>query len=196
MLRAILVVFASAPVISFALNWGAEFLHTSHAVAQKDVGRYLWMPPVLFDAGAVLFGHLASVRARRVRDGSPPRAVFVVAAVLCATAAVVPWATGPWSAVFLCGLAMAGGGGLFAILTADMMNRIPPGSVSTAGGITAAAQSLAYIIANPLIGYAVKASGTYTAALVALGAWAVPGCVAWLLWPAPPPHAPEPAEPS
>ena len=195
-LRAILVVFASAPVISFALNWGAEFLHTSHAVAQKDVGRYLWMPPVLFDAGAVLFGHLASVRARRVRDGSPPRAVFVVAAVLCATAAVVPWATGPWSAVFLCGLAMAGGGGLFAILTADMMNRIPPGSVSTAGGITAAAQSLAYIIANPLIGYAVKASGTYTAALVALGAWAVPGCVAWLLWPAPPPHAPEPAEPS
>jgi ACS family hexuronate transporter-like MFS transporter len=193
-LRAVLVVLASAPVIAFFLNWGAKLLVRAYALEQADVGRYLWLPPLLFDAGAVAFGHLASRRAaaRGVRRGEPDRPLVAAAALLCTTAALVPLASGPAGAMLVAGVAMAGGGALFALVTADMLARVPPGSVSTAGGITAAAQSLAYIVANPLVGKAVQASGSYTGTLVALGLWVVPGCVAWLAWSPPPPWS-EPA---
>ena len=72
------------------------------------------------------------------------------------------------------------GNTLFALLTHDMLSRVPRETVAMAGGITAAAQSLAYIVANPLIGRSVQRSGSYTATLVMLGAWLVPGTVAWL----------------
>ena len=81
---------------------------------------------------------------------------------------------------------MAGGGGLFAILTADMLARVPPSAVSLAGGLTAAAQSLAYIVANPLIGRSVQRTHTFAWATMSLAAWLVPGCLLWLLWKAPP----------
>ena len=55
-----------------------------------------------------------------------------------------------------CG-ALVGGGGLFALLTGDMLSRALPWRVSTAGGMTAAAQSLAYVVANPLMGAAIPA---------------------------------------
>jgi drug/metabolite transporter (DMT)-like permease len=81
---------------------------------------------------------------------------------------------------------MAGSGGVIALNTADMLGRVPPGVVSTAGGITAAAQSLAYIIANPLIGSLKDHDVTYFAIVLGLAAWVVPGCLIWLLWSPPP----------
>src|SRR5262249_44506589 len=75
-----------------------------------------------------------------------------------------------------------GGGGLFALLTGDMLARVPAKIVSRAGGMTAASQSLAYIIASPLIGWSVDRYGGYLYALTALGLWVVPGTLVWLLW--------------
>ncbi|MCZ7684863.1 MAG: hypothetical protein M5U28_41265 [Sandaracinaceae bacterium] len=78
-------------------------------------------------------------------------------------------------------MVLAGGGGLFAILTADLMTGVGPALAASAGGITAAAQSIAYIVASPLIGRAVESSGGYDLALVALAVWLVPGTLVWVL---------------
>ena len=50
-------------------------------------------------------------------------------------------------------------------------------------GLCAAAQSVAYIVANPLIGMPVKRTHGYSASLVMLGVWVIPRCLLWLLWP-------------
>jgi MFS transporter, ACS family, hexuronate transporter len=63
-----------------------------------------------------------------------------------------------------------------------MLARVPRNAVSTAGGLIAAAQSLAYVVASPLIGRAVDALGSYTWIFIAVGLWVLPGCVAWLAW--------------
>lgn len=188
-LRAIAVVLASAPILSFTLNWTSKFLVSAHGLAQSDMGRFLWVPPVLMDIGAIGFGHFASQRARsRGNDGSPHRLLLALAAALTASGMAMPFTGGPWAAVVVAGAVMAGGGGLFALLTADMLSRVPPSAVSTAGGITAAAQSLAYIIASPIIGRTVERTGSYTAILIALALWVLPGCILWLAWAPPPLH--------
>ncbi len=186
-LRAVVVVIAAAPAIAFVLLWGAKYLVRDYGLAQSDVGRYLWLPPLFFDLGALAFGDLASRRAlRRGLDGTPDRALVGVAAVMAAMVGFMHQPSGPWGTMLIAAVAMAGGGALFALVTSDMLARVPPGAVSTAGGVAAAAQSLAYIVANPLIGRAVQHDGHYRAVVVALGAWVVPGCVAWVLWKPPP----------
>lgn len=180
MVRALLAVFAVAPIAGFALGWGAKYLATTFAVAQEDIGHYLWLPPLLFDAGAIVFGDLAS-RQRRPA-GVPPRALFAVALVLAATLALLPAATSPWTAMGILGAAMVGAGAAYTFVTADLLARVPPASVSLAGGIMAGAQSLALIVAEPLIGWSIDSHGHYDVVTVALGALVVPGSLAWLLW--------------
>lgn len=185
-IRAIAVVFACAPAMSLMLNWGAKYLVKTYGLKQADLGLLLVVPPLFFDIGAVLFGHLASVRAKARGDGAPHRLLLGTAMVLTSALSATPLCTTPWQCVLVIGVAMAGGGGLFALLTADMLSRVSPKSVSSAGGISAATQSLAYIIANPIIGYLVDRTGSYASVMVGLGAWVVPGCLLWILWPPPP----------
>jgi hypothetical protein len=64
-----------------------------------------------------------------------------------------------------------------------MLARVSLPHVSMAGGMTAAAQSLAYVIANPIVGRVVKRSGSYDGVLLVLGALVLPGAIAWALWP-------------
>jgi ACS family hexuronate transporter-like MFS transporter len=180
-LRAILVVFASAPTIAFLLLWGSKYLVRTYGLTQTEVGHYLWFPPLCFDLGAVAFGDLSS----RSREDTP-RKLFAVAALLALAVFAAPMAKTPWGSIAICGVALAGGGGLFALLTSDMLARVPAAAVSLAGGCTAAAQSLAYIVANPLIGRTVQKTGSYSTVLTALAIWTIPGCVAWLLWRPPP----------
>lgn len=181
-LRAVLVVFASAPTIAFVLLWGSKFLVKTYGLTQSQVGHYLWLPPLFFDLGAVLFGDLASRR----KDGATPRLLLAMAMLLSLAIVFAPRATTPWGGIGIAGVALMGGGGLFALLTSDMLARVPSSAVSLAGGCTAAAQSLAYIIANPLIGRTVQKTGSYSLALTALAIWTIPGCIAWLLWTPPP----------
>lgn len=186
-LRAVAVVVASAPAISFMLLWGAKYLVKDHGLTQKQVGSLLWIPPLMFDLGAVLFGHFASQRGSRPNhDGSPPRLLFVLALTLSLAIGAMPYAPSPTSAMITGGFAMAGGGGLFALLTSDMLARVPKSVVSSAGGITAAAQSLAYIVANPLIGRSVERHGTYTPVLLQLALFIAPFSLLWLVWRPPP----------
>ncbi len=182
-LRALLVVLASAPLIGFILLWSSKVLVKNHALTQAEVGHYLWLPPLVFDVGAVAFGHLASARAKkRGHVNAAENGLLLAAMVLGVALVAVRWSHDAWTTTALLGVAMAGGGGLYALFTADMLSRVPPSAVSTAGGITAAAQSLTYIVANPLIGMSVESSGSYSTVLLALGVWVIPGCLGWILW--------------
>ena len=186
-LRTVTVVIASSPMMAFLLNWGSKYLVHDHGLTQSEVGGYLIFPPLSMDVGAILFGHLASVRAKRLKDGSPPRALLVAAGALCAMGAASPLGGGPVGAIALASAGMAGGGALATLITADMLARVHPGAVSTAGGIATAAQALSYLVAGPLIGRALGNGAGYPAVLAALGLWVLPGCAAWLLWKPPPP---------
>jgi hypothetical protein len=95
---------------------------------------------------------------------------------------------GTWPAVLLVGLGAAGGGGLYTLLTADMMSRIDPARVSAAGGLTAAAQSLVYIVLNPVVGRWIDVSHSYDGPLALLGGVAIPGAIAWSAWSPAQPH--------
>lgn len=180
MLRALCAIVAAAPIFGFSQVWGAKYLVRTFSIAQGDVGTYLILPPLLFDAGAILFGHFAS-RQRR-DEGVPAKALFAIGIVLAVTLALLPQVATPWQSMILMGIANAGGGGVYTIATSDLLARMPANCVSFAAGILACAQSLAYIIVFPLIGRAVDRTGSYDAVGIALGLWAIPGSVVWLLW--------------
>jgi ACS family hexuronate transporter-like MFS transporter len=179
-IRGLLAVFAAAPVIGFTAAWGAKYLVWTHAINQKQVGDYLWLPPLCLDAGAIVFGDLAS-RLRRP-EGRSPVVLYFGALILASAIAFVPWAMSPWKAIALLGLASAGGGAMYTLSTADMLAKLAPGIVSFAGGTLAGAQSLALIIANPLIGYAVDHLDNYDAVTLTLALCAVPGSLIWIAW--------------
>lgn len=180
LVRGLCAIFAVAPLFGIALAWGAKYLHATFGIQQADVGHYLWLPPLVFDVAAILFGHLASKQQRAA--GAPPRTLFAIGMLLAASLVLLPWMTDPWHAVYLVGIAMAGGGIVYTLATADMLQRMPVGSVSFAAGAMAGSQSLALIIVNPIIGALVDHYGDYDVAAMAVGAWALPGCLAWLLW--------------
>jgi ACS family hexuronate transporter-like MFS transporter len=184
-LRAVLLVMASAPTIMFVLTWTAKLFVRQHWATQDEMGRWLWIPPLFFDAGAVAAGAFASRLDRRLPAGSAKSHHVLVGscAILASALALLPLCTTALSGVLVGGVALAGGGGLFALLTGDMMLRLPPSRASSAGGLTAAAQSVAYIVANPLVGKAVDVTHSYTVALIALGALNLPGALAWMIWP-------------
>jgi hypothetical protein len=180
LIRALIGVFAAAPVFGFAQTWGAKYLVRTFGLGQGDVGGYLWLPPLLFDAGAILFGDLAS-RQRRP-EGVPPRALFAIGAALAAELALLPFAATPWQSMLIIGVANAGSGVLYTLITSDLLGRMPPGTVSFAGGIMAGAQSLALIIASPLIGRTVDHLHSYDAVALGLAVWVIPGSAIWLAW--------------
>jgi ACS family hexuronate transporter-like MFS transporter len=191
-LRGVLPIVASAPAIAFLLNWGAKYLDAVHHLNLQQAKKYLVLVPLLFDIGAIAFGHIASVRARSgKRGGRPDRPVFVAAALLTTAIAAVPFARTPLEAMLLAGASGAGGAGLFALTTSDMLARVPQEDVGTASSLGACAQSLAYIIASPLLGKLIDVSGGYTLPFLALGVWVIPGCIGWLAWTLRPPHADE-----
>ena len=179
-IRGLVAVFAVAAVNGFSAAWGAKYLVWTHAIDQKHVGDYLWLPPLALDVGAILFGDLGS-RLRR-KDGSPPASLYLAALILVSAIAFVPWAMSPWKATALLALASAGGGAMYTLSTADMLAKLAPGIVSFAGGTLAGAQSLALIIANPLIGYAVDHRDNYDAVTIVLALCAIPGALIWIAW--------------
>jgi hypothetical protein len=178
--RACLLVLATSPLFAFVLLWGSKLLHDRLGVPQAEVGHYLWLPPLLFDVGAVTFGHLASVHAQKHGVGSTPIALVVTAALLATTLGGLALATTPWQLAIIAGLAMAGGAGLFAILTAEMIRGVGPGAAATAGGATASAQSLMYVIANPSIGRGVEVFDGYGLVITVIASLVLPGALLWL----------------
>jgi ACS family hexuronate transporter-like MFS transporter len=176
-LRAILAVVASAPINGFVLQWGAKLLVARHAVLQQDVGHYLWLPPILFDAGAIGFGWLA-----RGTSAAPRRGLFLSATLLLCTIGALGLGPGPWATTLVAGLAIAGGGGVYALTTSDMLSRVLPDRVAAASSVTASAQSLALILLFPAIGVVLQETHSYLLVGLGLMLWAIPGTLAWLLW--------------
>jgi predicted MFS family arabinose efflux permease len=186
--RALLVTMASAPALGYYLNWGSKLLVRHHGLTTTQTGAYMWLPPVLFDLGSIAFGSLASAHARRTKL-APARLVLFVAMLLGTAGAALPLAAtagGPWLTMLVAGVAMAGGGGLYAIATSDMLCRVPAEAVSSASGLTAAMQSAMLIVTSPLVGRSIDLTKSHFPAIVALSLWVVPGCLAWLRWRPPP----------
>lgn len=179
MIRALAAIFSAAPVIGFMLLWGPKYLAEVHHVEQVDVGHYAWLPPLAFDIGAIGFGHFASQLRDRERA---VRGLFAIGCLLALVVAALPIAGGPWGAVAMLSVAVAGGGALYTIATADLMGRVPADCVSTASGVLAGAQSLMMIVMNPLIGAVVDYTGNYVGVVAVIGAITIPGSLVWLLW--------------
>ncbi|HVY45218.1 MAG TPA: MFS transporter [Minicystis sp.] len=185
-LRLVAIVIASAPFLNLVMNWGATYLVGDHGLSQHDVGYYLAFPPIVFDAGSIAFGKAASHLRARTDRPVPPWLVALASAMLLAGAAV-PFAPGPLGAMLVASVAMAGGAGLYALGFVDALGRVPPRAVATVGGLGAAAQSIAQIVVNPLIGWSVESTHHYTRIFVLLGLWVLPGAGFWLAWnPRPP----------
>jgi hypothetical protein len=186
-LRALVLVFASAPTIMFNLLWLPKYLGKVHGVGTDELAGYIWLPALCFDVAAIGFGLVVWWRERRPHDGevrSHPDLLFG-GAVLASALAFLPLLPepSPWGAVLLASASMAGGGVLYTRLTADMLARVNPANVSMAGGLTAASQSLAYILFNPLVGFVRDETKSYTPIVLALGLLNLPGAIAWILWP-------------
>lgn len=181
-LRAALLVIGSAPGIMLVLNWFPQILDKTFHVTQNDQARYVWAPPAAFDVGAIGFGWIASFRDRRATGGiAEKRDLVALGALFAAMLVVVPRVSHPLHATIVLSVAMIGGGAIYTLITSEMLARIDPKLTATAGGITAAAQSVAQIIAGPLIGKSVDKSGGYTIALSVLGGWVIPFALAWIL---------------
>jgi MFS transporter, ACS family, hexuronate transporter len=180
-LRALVAVIGAAPTIMFAQTWAAQYLVEHWKLPRTGISGYLLVPPLLFDLGAVGFGWLASRR----ETGAPRthRDLLLTAAVLGSMLALSPFAPSPGVAMALFGAAACGGGGVYVLVTADMLARVPPSRTSSAGGMTAAAQSIALVAANPLIGLSVDRTHDYVVATVALGLMVLPATLVFLLWP-------------
>ena len=181
--RAMILVVGVAPTAGFLLLWGAKFMrHEFHATLQQ-LGALLIIPSLCFDIGSISFGDLAARRRKKFsnHDGKADSALLITGMLLVSCVGFLSFTQSPLQAALVMGVALAGAGGLFAMLTSDMLTRISPSLSARAAGFTAASQSLAYIIANPLIGKSVDAFSNYRVATFALAAAAIPACVAWLL---------------
>lgn len=179
--RAVVAVLFTSPLMALCFLWSAKLIvHNAH-VAPLSVGRFLWIPPVLFDLASIAFGALSSRRHRHGVVHAPPKGLYAAAALMAIVGGVlIGRSDTPWLFVASTSLAIAGGGAMFAMLTEDMLARVAPSRVSTASGITAASQSIAYVIANPLIGLARERTTDAKLTLV-IGLLVIPGALVWLL---------------
>ncbi len=175
MIRAFVSILAIAPAVNVFAAWGSKYLVRRFDIHQEDVGHYLWVPPLCLDVGALLFGDLVARTGR-------PRALYVVAALMTMTLGLLPFVETPWQAMAVLGVTVGGGGAVYTITTADMLGRMPPEAVSVAGGLIVTAQSIALIVANPLVGRAVDYYGNYDGVAIVVGLWVLPGTLLWLLW--------------
>jgi ACS family hexuronate transporter-like MFS transporter len=187
-LRAVVAVIGSAPAIMFVLNFSSQYLVEHWHMPRLSTRGYLVIPPLLFDVGAVGFGWWAS-RRERGHDASDPSTrrthtgLLALAGALAALLTLAPLAPSPAIAMAIFGAAGCGGGGIYVLVTADMLSRVPLAKTSSAGGMTAAAQSLAHIAAAPLVGMAIDRTHSYSVALVTLGLVVLPTTAAFALWP-------------
>lgn len=105
--------------------------------------------------------------------------LYGVAMLVAADLVFLPHVTTPWQSMIVIRIASAGAG---ALCTDDMLSRLVPEAVSFAGGIIAGAQSLSFIIMNPLIGRAVDRLHDYNVVALTLGIWVIPGSLIWIAW--------------
>jgi predicted MFS family arabinose efflux permease len=181
-LRGMLCVVTSAPAIMMVLTWFPQYLAEGRHATQSEMARVLWIPPLAFDLGAIGFGALGS--ALRGADARPPRWLMLAAAALGSALFLVPSAEGIRGAILFGSVSMAGCAGLYALNMANVLTQVAPNETSRAGGMLAAAQSLAHIIANPLVGVVVDRTHSFSGPLLLTGLVVIPGTLIWAAFPA------------
>lgn len=175
--RSFVATFALAPVVGFSVLWLAKFLAFAHGLSPQQAAIFLAPPALCFDLGSVLFGYFAS------RSPKAARACFSVAAALASLMGGLAFMSTPLTVSALCCLSLVGVGGALAVVTGQLIASVPSTLVSSSMAIGgAAAQSLALIIAMPLIGTAVDRTGSYVPALLSIAASALIGAGLWLSW--------------
>jgi predicted MFS family arabinose efflux permease len=147
----------------------------------------MWLPPMCFELGTIGFGVLSSLLERaRSRRGSDPGGarvvLFTIAMAIALLIVAVPVFSGPWGGIGMVGVAVFGAGGLMTLLTSDLLSRVPRARAAAAAGFVSASLSLGFILANPLIGVLVDATGGYTLSFAAMGLWLLVGTILWLGW--------------
>lgn len=183
--RTLCAVLATSPTMAFVFLWAAKVLVGKGGIEPLSVGKYLWIGPVVFDLASIVFGRLSSRRHRHGVAQSSPKGLFVAAAMLLLLSALVlNLSNHPWAIVLAFSMAFSGGGAIFALVTEDMLSRLPSSRVSTASGLSAASQSVAYIIVNPLIGIA-RGHFSWNTIAIALACCLIPGAAVWLFTTAP-----------
>ncbi|HEY2509560.1 MAG TPA: MFS transporter, partial [Polyangiaceae bacterium] len=160
MVRGLLGLLAVVPASAFMMAWEAKFYVREAHLTQGQLPAYLVTSAVLYDAGALLFGDLASRRARRRADGSPARLLFGAGAALAAAGMLV-LSTAHDATATLAGMALGatGRGAIVTLANSDTLARVPQRAVAAAGGIIASVQSLGAIVVNPVIGGVVQKHG-------------------------------------
>jgi sugar phosphate permease len=188
MRRGLVGLLAIVPASAFMMAWEAKLYVRVTELAQKDLAVYLTTSAVLYDAGALLFGDLASRRAKRRGDASPHRALFACGAVL-ATAGMVAlcFARSPTGVLTGMALGAIGRGAIVTLANSDTLARMPQRAVAAAGGVIASVQSLGAIVLNPIIGATAQSRG-YAPITASIAAWTLPLAIAWIAWPAPAPE--------
>jgi MFS family permease len=186
--RAVLAIFGIAPIVMFVNSWTAKYLVDIWHVERHHIGHLLVIPPVAFDAASVMFGWAQSrAEAKWSQTDGADRPthtwLFVLATVLSTAIALTPLAPSAGLAMLPLAVAAFGMSGIYALVTADMLGRVPVSRASFAAGLIAAAQSIAHAISGPLVGWTVDRTRGYGVALVGLGVFAVPMSVAFLIWP-------------
>ena len=173
--RGLCGVLALSFITGFVNLWGAKYLARTFKIEQKHVGDFLWLPPLVFDAGALLFGDLTARFPRQVRTW------FLCGMLMCLGLAALPYATTAWQGAGILSLAMAGAGALSPMIAATTLAELPLELASFGGGTLAAAQAFAYAVMGPLLGPAVQHYQSYSQVSIGVAAWVIPGCVAWLI---------------
>ena len=179
-LRGSLLVAAAAPVTLVTLIWSAKYLVAEHRVPQHELGKYLWLPALLFGLGSVLFGELRARSAKTRASARPPRVLVAQAMLLCSVIALVPCAQGAMAYVLLAGASMLGAGGLYTLATSDMLAHTPRHLIPSTTGFTTLVQSFVYLILSPVIGKCVELFGHYDWVMIGAGLWVFPLALFWL----------------
>lgn len=174
--RGIIAVLALSGVTAFSTLWGAKYLARTFHIEQKAVGNYLWMPALMFDGGALMFGDLAARTPRLMKLW------FSFALVLALALAALPLADTPWHAMYVIGIAMMGAGALSTLVTTQLLTTMPGHVAAFAGGTLAAGQSLAFVLVGPVLGPVIEHFQSYSQVAVGIACWLIPGSTIWLLW--------------
>jgi hypothetical protein len=105
--------------------------------------------------------------------------LHLAAATLTASVDLLVMAAAPWQATACFFLCMAGGGAVWTLVTSELLARLPQARASFAAGVLTGALSMANVVAQPLIGRVVDATGRYDGIAMALAVWVVPGSLVW-----------------
>lgn len=178
--RALILLALTAPAVGFVYSWYAQVLVERFYEGQNDLWRYLWVPPLFFEVGAVAFGWGA---ARERGKSGHTRPLVIVGAVLVAALCGVPYVSSAGAATMLAGIAMFGAGGIHVIATTDVLGRVPAQLAARAGAATSGVQTLVFAISAPLIGTVLDATTSYIPVLLGLGCLALPGALIWAMFP-------------